>query len=214
MFLQFRSRKKGGYFHALSNKAYETLLLLVQGNFKVPVAEHPRKQRNAVVHYWRQHDSLHLEPQSVPTLYLDGKKVVKKSSTGSLVATTFDQANAGGCKRLRNRATAGFAGLSERNILRVTNNEAKYCIHNVKFTNKPTPRPVTAKTIHSQHQIDLMDLSKEAVNQNKHMYGYFFSIMAIFSRYLLQPLEKKSSKHISRALQRIYSKHSPRSHSK
>ena len=51
VFLQFWSRKKGEYFHALSDEAYETLLLLVQGNFKLPVAERTREQRNAVVRY-------------------------------------------------------------------------------------------------------------------------------------------------------------------
>ena len=117
-----------------------------------------------MVRYWRQRDSLHLGPQSTPTLYFDGKKVVKKSSIASVVATTFDQAKAGGCKKLRNRAAAGFTGLRERNI------QAKYRIHNVKFTNKATPRPVTARTVQGQHQIDLMDLSKEAVNHNGHMY--------------------------------------------
>jgi len=201
VFLQFWSRKKGKYFHALSDESYETLLLLVQGNFTVPVAERTREQRNAVVRYWRQRDSLHLGPQSAPTLYFEGKKVVKKSSIGSLVSTTFDQAEADGCKKLRNRAAAGFAGLSERNILRATNNDTKFRIHNVKFTNKATPRPVTAKTVQGQHQIDLMDLSKEAVNYNKHVYRYVLSVMNIFSRYLwLQPLQKKSSEHVSRAL--------------
>ena len=92
---------KGGYFHSLSDEAYETLLLLVQGNFNVPVTERTREQRNAVVRYWRQRDSLHLGPQSTLTLYYDGKKVVKKSSIASLVAKTFDQGKAGGCKKLR-----------------------------------------------------------------------------------------------------------------
>jgi len=159
--------------------------------------------------YWRQCNSLHLGPQSTPTLYFDGKKVVK-SSTGSLVATTFDQAKADGCKKLRNRAAASFAGLSERNLLRVTNNEAKYRIHNVKLTNKATPRPITANTVQVQHQIELMDLSKEAVNHDKHVYKYVLSVMDIFSRYFwLRPLEKESSKHVSQALQRIYSEHGP-----
>jgi len=40
----------------------------------VPVAERTREQRNAVVRFWRQRDSLRLGPQSVPTLYFDGKK--------------------------------------------------------------------------------------------------------------------------------------------
>ena len=170
-----------------------TIIIIIQGNFNVPVAERTREQRNTVVRYWRQRDSLHLGPQSTPTLYFDGKKVVKKSSIASLVAKTFDQAKGGGCKKLRNRAADGFAGLSERNMLRVTNNEAKYRIHNVKFTNKATPRPVTARTIQGQHQIDLMDLRKEAVNHNRHVYKYVPSVMDIFSRYLwLRPLEKKS----------------------
>ena len=122
-------------------------------------------------------------------MYFDGKKVVKKSSIGSLVATTFDQTKAGGCKKLRNRAAAVFADLSERNILRVTNNEAKYRIHNVKFTNKAIPSPVTRKIVKGQHQFDL---NKEAVNPNKHVYRYVLSVVDIFSRYLwLRPLEKK-----------------------
>ena len=125
-------------------------------------------------------------------MYFDGKKVVKKSAIGSLVATTFDQTKAGGCKKLRNRAAAVFTDLSERNILRMTNNEAKYRIHNVKFTNKATPSPVTAKIVQGQHQFDLMDLNKEAVNPNKHVYRYVLSVMDIVSRYLwLRPLEKK-----------------------
>ena len=36
-FCSLRAEKKGGYFHALSGEAYETLLLPVQGNFKVPL---------------------------------------------------------------------------------------------------------------------------------------------------------------------------------
>ena len=55
-----------------------TLLLLVQGNFNVPVAERKHEQTNAVVRYWRQRDSLHFGPQSTQTLYFDGKKEVKK----------------------------------------------------------------------------------------------------------------------------------------
>ena len=63
----------------------------------MPVAERTHEQTNAVVRYWRQRDSLHFGPQSTQTLYFDGKKEVKKSSVGSLVATTFDHAKAGGC---------------------------------------------------------------------------------------------------------------------
>ena len=56
LFCSFGAEKKWGYFHPLSDEAYETLLLLAQGNFNVPVAERTREQRNAVVRYWRQRD--------------------------------------------------------------------------------------------------------------------------------------------------------------
>ena len=91
--------------------------------------------------------------------------MIKKSAISGLVSKTFDDAKSGGCKKVRNRAAAGFAGLSERNILRETNSKIKYRIHDVKITNKATPRPVTAKSIQAQHQVDLMDLSKDAVEQ-------------------------------------------------
>ena len=79
--------------------------------------------------YWRNRDRFHLGPQANPTLYFDDKKVVKKSSISGLVSKTFDDAKSGGCKKLRNRAAAGFVGLSERNILIETNSKIKYRIH-------------------------------------------------------------------------------------
>ena len=110
-------------------------MLLVQRKFNVPVAERTYEQKNAVVRYWRNHDRFHLGPQATPTLYFDDKKVVKKSAISGLVSKTFDDAKSGGCKKLRNRAAAGFVDLSERNILRETKSKIKYRIHNVKFTN-------------------------------------------------------------------------------
>ena len=46
LFCSFGAEKKWGYFHPLSDEAYETLLLLAQGNFNLPVAERTREQRN------------------------------------------------------------------------------------------------------------------------------------------------------------------------
>ena len=157
-------------------------MLLVQRKFNVPVAERTYEQKNAVVRYWRNHDRFHLGPQATPTLYFDDKKVVKKSAISGLVSKTFDDAKSGRCKKVRNRAAAGFVGLSERNILRETNSKIKYRIHNVKFTNKATPRPVTAKSVQAQHQVDLMDLSKDAVEHDGRVYRYVLSVMDVFSR--------------------------------
>ena len=85
-------------------------------------------------------------------------------------------------------------GLSERNILRETNSKIKYRIHNVKFTNKATPRPVAAKSVQAQHQVDLMDLSKDAVEHDGRVYRYVLSVVDVFSRYVLAAPTGKESK--------------------
>ena len=193
----YGEKAKGKYLHPFSEEAYKTLLLLVQGKFNLPVAERTREQKNAIVRYWRNRDRFHLGPQATPTLYFDDKKVVKKSAISGLVSKTFDGAKSGGCKKLRNRAAAGFVRLvrlSEGNILRETNSKIKYRIHNVKFTNKATPRPVTAKSVQAQHQVDLMDLSKDAVEHDGRVYRYVLSVMDVLAGILLVAPTGKESK--------------------
>ena len=55
------------------------------------------------------------------------------------MSAVFDEAKSVGCKKLRNHAANSYTGLSEKQILRVTNSEFKYRVHNVKFTNKAVP---------------------------------------------------------------------------
>ena len=141
--------KREVYIHPVRDKVYTTLLLLVQGKFEVPVSKRTRIQRNMVVQFWRRREDFHLGPEKMPTLYFAGKKVVKKSLISTIVGNTFKQAKSGGCKKLRYRAASSYAGLSENKILQVTNNEFKYRVHNAKFTNKATPKPVTAKHVQS-----------------------------------------------------------------
>lgn len=122
------AKQKARYLHPLSEEAYDTLLLLVQGRFKVPVAERTREQRNAVIRYWRNRDRFHLGPQATPTLYFDDEKVVKAgvNNIKSCEEHLTKQAESAGCKKLQNRAAASLSGLSERNILKVTNREGAY----------------------------------------------------------------------------------------
>jgi len=98
----------------------------VQGKFEVPVSKRTRIQRNTVVRFWRRREHFHLGPERTPTLYFAGKKVVKKSLISTIVGNTFKQAKSGGCKKLGYRAASSYAGLSEKKILQVTNNEFKY----------------------------------------------------------------------------------------
>ena len=116
-----------------------------------------------------------------------------------------------GTKKLRDQAASSYAGLSDKKkILQVTNNESKYRVHNARFTNKATRKPVTAKRLQSQHQIDLIDLSKDPVKHNGKVYKYILSVIDVFSRFLwLVPMERKSSRQVVRSLRPIYDEHGP-----
>ena len=82
-------------------------------------------------------------------------------------------------------------GLTERQIRHVTSNNIKYRIHNAVFKNKVLPKSVNAKHVHSQHQIDLIDLIKQPVEFAGKTFRCVLSAMDVFSRYLwLAPLEK------------------------
>ena len=98
------------------------------------------------------------------------------------MSAVFDQAKSVGCKKLRNHAANSYTGLSEKQILHVTNSEFKYRVHNVKFNNKAVSKPVFAKHIQSQHQIDLIDLSKDPVKNKGKLYKYILSVMDVMAR--------------------------------
>ena len=150
--------KRDIFMHTISDEVYQTLLLLAQGRFNVPVKDRTRVQKSTVIRFWRWRYLFNFGQEREPTLYFGGLKVVKQSSVSAVVGKMFHDAKSGGCKKLRNRAAESYAGLTERKILRITSNELKYRIHNAKFRNKGTPRPVRAKHVQSQHQIDLIDL--------------------------------------------------------
>ena len=67
--------KREAYIHLVSGEVYDTLLLLVQGKFEVPVSKRTWIQRNTVVRFWRRREDFHLGPERTPTLYFAGKKV-------------------------------------------------------------------------------------------------------------------------------------------
>ena len=89
--------KREAYIHPVSDEVCDTLLLLVQEKFEVPVSKRTQIQRNTVVRFWTRREDFHLGPERTPMLYFAGKKVVKMS----LISNTFKQAKSGGCKKLR-----------------------------------------------------------------------------------------------------------------
>ena len=77
--------KREAYIHLVSGEVYDTLLLLVQGKFEVPVSKRTWIQRNTIVRFWRRREDFHLGPERTPTLYFAGKKVAN-----TLLGTSID----------------------------------------------------------------------------------------------------------------------------
>ena len=71
--------------------------------------------------------------------------LLKKSDIWRIVGKTFGNTKAAGVKEIRLRAVHSFFGLSKRNILEITNDEAKYRKLNATFLSKALPRPVRFK---------------------------------------------------------------------
>ena len=71
-----------------------------------------------------------------------------------------------------------------------------------------TPNPVTAKQVQSQHQIDLIELSKHLVKHNGKVYKYTLSVIDLFGRFLwLVPMERKSGREVVPLLRPVYDEH-------
>ena len=100
--------------------------------------------------------------------------------------------------------------MSERWIVKITNNNFKYRQCNAKFTNKDIPRPIRVKRVMKQLQLDLVDTRSQAVEYNDKSYSYILSLMDIFSRFhCLVPLQEEFASHVTFHPNRIFIEHGP-----
>ena len=121
---------------------------------------------------------------------------------------TFDKSKPGGYRKLYRRGNDGFAGLSQKKICRAIIENKTLQKFNVKFTNRARPRPVCVKTIHDQHQIDLIHMKKMAVVYKGKSDQYILSLLDVFSRFhWLYSLKSKHSSGVKKKLKKIYSVH-------
>ena len=74
-----------------------------------------------------------------------------KGELKSFVDKTFKSSKSGRYKKLRTRAADSYAGLSKREILKVTNNNTKYKRLTARFTNKAAQKPVIASEVNSAY---------------------------------------------------------------
>ena len=89
-----------------------------------------------------------------------------KSKIKQTVKKTSDACKSAGARKIRFRAAESYAGMSERQILKITNNNFKYRQFNAKFTNKAITRPIRVKRIKEQVQLDLVDVRSQGVMSN------------------------------------------------
>ena len=117
---------------------------------------------------------------------------------------------AAGVKKIRLRATYNFSGLSEQEVLRKTDNEAKYQKFNAKFLNKAAPRPARAENIFSQLQIDLAGIRNQLTEDKNKVYQYIFSLMNVLNRFHgLIHLERKFPRHVKPHLEKLFIEDGP-----
>ena len=100
------------------------------------------------------------------------------------------------------------AGMSQRCIQKQLDKTLAHQILSSPFTNKPHPRPISARAPHERTQIDLMDMGAELGKSKKPQFWYILTVLAVFSRYVwFRPFCSKSSKSVARRLRKIYKIH-------
>ena len=110
-------------------------------------------------------------------------------------------------KKICLKAAHSFPGLSERNILGITNNEARYQTFNAKFLSKAVPRSVRTENVFSQLQMDMRNQLTEYKNK---VYQYILSIVDVFSRFhWLLSLERKFLSYVKSHLENFFIEHGP-----
>ena len=80
-------------------------------------------------------------------LLFEGTRILKKYETKQCVSKNFKKSKSVDYKKLWKRALDGYAGISRRNILKVSLNDAEFKGFKVSSLNKDIPRPVTAKEV-------------------------------------------------------------------
>ena len=111
----------------------------------------------------------------------------------------------GSARQVRIELQRNVGGVSEQLVQNIINKERKMQLLNVRFTNKPIHRPVTARFVHQRHQIDIVSMSRVKYKGIQQRY-----VLDVFSRYVwLRALPRKSSKAVTKAVETIYEEHGP-----
>ena len=135
----------GGYIHPMEEEEYEVIKKLVVGDFNVPVSKRTRLQKSAIIKFWRLKAGLGIDDKG--NLLYENRRVVKKSEIKKIVIKAFVKNKSGGHHKIQARAAGAYAGVSNREVLKVASNDGKFRRFNAHFTSKAVPKPVGAKKV-------------------------------------------------------------------
>ena len=131
--------------------------------------------------------------------------IPKVSEKGGIVKHFYIQYKGEGARKLYDRISDLYSGISKKFIQSWLNNNEEHFRRKPLFMNKPPLQPVVEKTVQSTHQIDLVRLEPISVFRDGQEYTHVLSVIDIFSRFLqLRATQGKESKEIVKHLTEIY----------
>ena len=103
-----------------------------------------------------------------------------------------------------------YLAISEDRILKELEGAQAYQRVHTRFRNRAIYKPITARSIQTRHQVDLVSLQSSKIYYEGDKYKYVLTVMDIFSRFLwTRPLTSKKSEEIAQRLKSIYEEHGP-----
>lgn len=206
-----RNQERGKRSHTvIPDDIYNALIDITQGERLPPVKDRTKSQKAAVVRYWRSKGEVTAaEENGEKVLYYKGRRMLRKSEVGKVIAKEFDHTKGSGAAKLAASLKENYVGLSRKKVQDILNTDKSHYRRNAKFSNKAKLKPIRAKDVQIRHQIDLMDMGKRGTCKLHGVtYRYVLSVIDVFSRFIwLRPIDKKFSETIAKELQSIYLEH-------
>ena len=110
-----------------------------------------------------------------------------------------------GARKLNNRIKQVYTGIPREHVQEWLNSNEDHFRHNPIFTNKPPLKPITAHSVQSTNQIDLVSMESFPVEKDGDIFTYVLSVLDVFSRFIhLRALTGKESNEVVLHLKEIF----------
>ncbi|XP_071482225.1 uncharacterized protein [Diadema antillarum] len=193
---------------AMNDDTYNIIVKLVEGSFNVACAKRTVAEKSAITRFNRYRGRFTLQGDP-PKLFLDGRRVLKKTEIQTIVMEEYYKEEGSGVRRIHNRLKDRFSFISEEAVRKVLSQCTTHRRLYEKFTHKAPYMPITANRVMEKVRVDLLKL-KTAATHKERCYRYMLTAIDEFSRYTwLRPIETKSSGRVARKLSDIFDSFGP-----